>query len=98
MCLSQGGNRVARKPRLRIQADWRIIGAESFVSAPFHNFEEEQILEAPGVELEVLAAIIPIIQNIVLLQQFPRAPRDRRNNFPGFAGPRRRLPSSGRQY
>src|SRR5262245_56564735 len=71
MALSQARNHwVARKPRLRVQADGRIDGAKSLISAPLHDFEKEQILETPGIELQVFAALVLVVEDVVRLQQF----------------------------
>src|SRR4029077_408129 len=67
---SQPGNpRVARKSRLRVETDWRIDGAESFVSPALDDFEKEQVLEAFGVKLKVFATVIRVVEHVVVLQQ-----------------------------
>ena len=57
---------LERQPRLGIQPDRRVGRAEALVTAPLDDLQEEEILEARRVELEVLAVLIPVIENVVV--------------------------------
>src|SRR6185437_2110377 len=63
-----GRGRVGREARLRVKPDRRVDGAKAFVALALDDLEEEQILEAAGVELEIFAAGILVVENIVGLE------------------------------
>jgi heme/copper-type cytochrome/quinol oxidase subunit 4 len=60
---------------LGVEPDRRIDCAEALVAASLHNLEEEEIFEALGVELEILATLVPIVENVVLRRGFSLRPK-----------------------
>src|SRR6185437_1064191 len=66
---SQSGQRaLLRDARLRAEPDRRVDGAEADIAAPLDDLQEEQVLEAPGVELEVFAALVLVVEDVARLQ------------------------------
>src|SRR5215471_4825485 len=64
--------RMSGKTRLRGEADRRICGAESRISAPLHNFEEKSALEIPSIRLEIFAVTLPVVEHVVRAQALER--------------------------
>src|SRR3954471_9156671 len=53
------------QPRLRREPDRRVGRAVARVSAPLHDLEKEPLFEASGVDLQVLAVSIAVVEDIV---------------------------------
>src|SRR5581483_8979510 len=66
----RGRSALAGEPCLGIEADRRVDSAEAFVALALYHLEEEQILEARGVELKVLAVAVPVVKDVVVFQPF----------------------------
>ena len=58
---------------LRVEADRRVDRAEALVAAPFDDLEEEQVLEALGIDLQIFAVGVLVVENVVGLQDFSRS-------------------------
>src|SRR6516165_12358648 len=63
---------MSGKACLRGEADGRICGAKSGISAPLHNFEEKSALEILGIGLEIFAGALAVIEHVVRAQALER--------------------------
>ena len=100
-----GNSRVSRGPRLCGEADRGVGGAVSLVAAlPLHDLEEEAIGEGLGIELEVLAGVVPVVKQArcpepveELRRKTEPALRGRRSSCRARRAPRCRAPAEARR-